>query len=258
MAETKKGGKVKKGGHRNPVLAPGIHRFGRSTEYHKKGLWAKRNISNPKKPKQKQPLKISKPIGGEKNGKTRLVTVKKGLKYYPTATAKLRLVKKRTGIIRKTKLRGTLTPGTVVILLAGRHAGKRAVFLRQLESGLLLINGPFKINGVPLRRINQRYVIATSTKLDISKLNIPANLNDTYFRRDKKAAKKSRKAQEGDIYAAPKQQYVVSDVRKKDQPEVDKAIIGAIKALPNKKLLLRYLGSSFSLGSGQFPHRMNF
>ena len=35
--------------HRNPILAPGVHRFGRSTEYHKKGLWAKRNIKNPKK-----------------------------------------------------------------------------------------------------------------------------------------------------------------------------------------------------------------
>lgn len=39
--------KVRKA-HKNSTLAPGVCRFGRSKMYHKKGIWAKRNIKNPK------------------------------------------------------------------------------------------------------------------------------------------------------------------------------------------------------------------
>ena len=43
--------------------------------------------------------------------------------------------------------------------------------------------GPFKVNGVPLRRVNQAYVIATSTKVDVSSVDV-AKYADAYFKRE--------------------------------------------------------------------------
>ena len=57
------------------------------------------------------------------------------------------------------------------------------MFLKQLETGLLLVTGPYQINGVPIRRVSQTYVIATRTKVDLSGFEVPEKFNDDYFRR---------------------------------------------------------------------------
>merc|ERR1711990_1042847 len=90
-----------------------------------------------------------------------------------------------------------ITPGTVLILLAGRFRGRRVIFLKQLESGLLLVTGPYKVNGVPLRRVNQAYVISTSTKIDISSVNT-TTVNDGFF----KSAKKTEGKQDSEEFFA--------------------------------------------------------
>merc|ERR1711970_655825 len=108
------------------------------------------------------------------------------------------------------KLRASLAPGVVAVLLAGVHKGKRVVVLKQLGTGLLLITGPHQLNGCPLRRVNQIYLLATSTKVDVSGVNIPEHINDDYFRR----APKKANNKEGDIFESKKEEYKPSEQRK--------------------------------------------
>ena len=66
-------------------------------------------------------------------------------------------------------------------------------------------SGPFKINGVPLRRVSQSYVIGTSTKVDISGVSLD-KFDDKYFG---KVAEKKNKKGEGEFFEAEKEVYQV-------------------------------------------------
>merc|ERR1712226_1263453 len=115
------------------------------------------------------------------------------------------------------KLKKGLSPGSVLILLAGRFRGRRVVFLKQLESGLLLVTGPYAINGVPLRRVNQRFCIATSSKVEIGKSG--SAITDAHFARE--AKKKDKKSDSG-MFAADTAKEGISDEKKTAQKEADK------------------------------------
>merc|ERR1711981_213598 len=114
---------------------------------------------------------------------------KKDTRYYPAEDVKTKL-RNHHNTSKQTKLRGSITPGTVLILLAGHFKGCRVVFLKQLDSGLLLITGPHKVNGVPLRRVPQSYVIATKTSVNVSGVKVPDTINDAFFAKPKAAKKK--------------------------------------------------------------------
>ena len=73
---------------------------------------------------------------------------------------------------------------------------------------LYLLSGPFKVNGCPLRRVNQRFVVATSTSIDLSGVKVPEKIDDAYFRRARKEKKGAAK-KEGDIFEAKKESYKV-------------------------------------------------
>lgn len=148
-------------------------------------------------------------------------------------------------------MRKSITPGTILILLAGRFRGKRVVCLKALESGLLLVSGPYKINGVPLRRVNQAYVIATSTKVDVSGVDV-SSISDEYFSRSMDEKKDGE--EEFFLGDAPKP-AVVSDQRKADQKKVDDALLKAVGAVD---MLEAYLAAQFTLTSADKPHLMKF
>jgi large subunit ribosomal protein L6e len=171
-------------------------------------------------------------------------------RYYPAEDVK---VSKPTYKVKQNppRIRSSFVPGTVLIILAGRFRGKRVVLLKALKSGLLLVSGPYKINGVPIRRVNQAYVIATSTKVDVSNVDV-SSIDDTYFSR----SKDSKKEGEEEFFKgdAPKP-AIVSDQRKADQQKVDDALLKTISATP---MLEGYLASLFTLKRGDQPHKMKF
>ncbi|KAF3922453.1 hypothetical protein AA313_de0206883 [Arthrobotrys entomopaga] len=182
---------------------------------------------------------------------SREIPANKASKWYPAAD--VAQPKKARKTQHPTKLRASLVPGTVLIILAGRFRGKRVVYLKPLDGGVLLVTGPFKLNGVPLRRVNARYVIATSTKIELPSLNLD-KYDDKYFAKED-SAKKSGEEEFFDAAKAAQEKKTIPESRTTDQLEVDKALISVIKQTPQ---LTSYLKSSFSLSKGDRPHLMNW
>jgi len=235
MASGKKSSKSGPRNTRNPELIRGVRKFGSSTTAKKafrfkhvaKGL----GKSQPKKVKS-----------------TRQSTLGR---YYSAEDVKvpLRSHKPKKSV---TKLRKSLKPGTVVVLLAGRFRGKRVVFLKQLQSGLLLVTGPYKVNGVPLRRVNQAYVIATSTTVDVSKADV-SKINDQFFAKDSSNKSKSKDGEA--FFNKDEKKNAPSDTRKSEQKRVDTVLLASLKSNP---VLRQYLNAKFSLRNGQRPHLLKF
>ncbi|KAF2484362.1 ribosomal protein L6e-domain-containing protein [Neohortaea acidophila] len=178
----------------------------------------------------------------------------KALKYYPAEEAAVARKPRKTP--QPYKARASLTPGKVLILLAGRFRGKRVVLLKVLDQGVLLVTGPFKVNGVPLRRVNARYVIATKTSISLDGID-SATVDKVggagYFARDKKADKKG--SEEAFFNQGQAKKKEVASDRAEDQKKVDKALLAAVKKEP---MLQSYLGNQFSLRKGDRPHEMVF
>eukprot|EP00879_Flechtneria_rotunda_P000056 GHRR01000086.1.p1 GENE.GHRR01000086.1~~GHRR01000086.1.p1 ORF type:complete len:224 (+),score=85.66 GHRR01000086.1:31-702(+) len=221
---------------KSTIIAKGVSAHGRSKTYKRRGLWAIKKKNGGKFPTtaKKAPLAEAQQT--------------KAPRFYPADDVAKPLA--HNPVRKPSKLRSSITPGTVLILLAGRFKGKRVIFLGQLPSGLLLVTGPFKLNGVPVRRVNQAYVIATSTKVQLPALNID-KFTDSYF----KAAEDKQKTKKGEdgFFKSDELKKELSAEYIANQKEVDNVLLPALSAV-----LKGYLSTRFTLRDGDRPHLMKF
>ena len=177
----------------------------------------------------------------------------KGLKlkknWYPVSDQKGHFERK-CKLPKKTHISPEFTPGQVVILLSGRFRGRRVVFLKKLDSGLLLVTGPYKYNGVPLKRVNPAYVLPTNTKLKVEG-NAAEKVDDKLF--IKKFIKREK---EEDFFEDEKtKKEKITNESKSAQTDVDTKVKKAVDEVPMMK---EYLRNRFALKNGDKPHLMKF
>ncbi|MDD2840541.1 MAG: 60S ribosomal protein L6 [Rickettsiales bacterium] len=153
--------------------------------------------------------------------------------------------------------RKSIQAGNVVILLSGPHRGRRVVVLKALPSGNLLVTGPYAVNGVPLKRVNPAYVIATSTSVSLA--GVTANVDDAFFRRQKtwtqgqlKNASEQRLKRVEESKSA-EQKW--KETAKQTQKTVDAQLLANIAKVEQLK---GYLGTRFTLFNNTKPHELRF
>ena len=169
--------------------------------------------------------------------------------WYPVSDLKGHFIRK-CKVPKASHIAAPLTPGQVVIILSGRFRGRRVVFLKKLESNLLLVTGPYKYNGVPLKRVNAAYVLPTNTKLNVNG-EVAKNVDDKFFER----VKIKREKEEDFFEDEKKKKERITENRKKMQDEVDIAVKKAVDEVPMMK---EYLRNRFALKNGDKPHLMKF
>ena len=168
--------------------------------------------------------------------------------WYPVTTVKQHF-KRQCKKPHESKLRKDLQEGQIVILLSGRFRGKRVVYLKKLQSGLLLVTGPYKLNGVPLKRVNQAYVLPTCTKVELA--DVAKDVTDDLFKRVD-----VKRENEKDFFEDPAvKKGRITDDRKNAQIKVDTEVKKAVDGVPMMK---EYLRNRFALKNGDKPHLMKF
>jgi len=191
----------------------------------------------------------------EKDGKKMIVrTAKMMAKSMPQGDIPM----PRKLILNKHKLRKSITPGTVGILLKGPQKARRVIFIKQLESGLLMVANP--VSGDEPTTIDHRYFMSTKLKLDISGVKVPEEMVHTHFHNKaerRKAYLKARRTAtvlgEGENKPAG-----FTDEQKAINKKLVDQLADIVQKHPESPVLEGYMKTKFRLTHRDFPHRMNF
>jgi large subunit ribosomal protein L6e len=197
---------------------------------------AKGNLLEKRKESRKKNLEANKGLKVKKN-------------WYPVSDLKSHF-KRKCKVPKSTHISSPLTPGQVVILLSGRFRGRRVVYLKKLETGLLLVTGPYKYNGVPLKRVNAAYVLPTNTSVKVDG-KVAEKINDAFFKR----VEISREKKEDFFVEDKAKKERVTKERTDAQNEIDTVVKKAVDGVPMMK---EYLRNRFALKDGDKPHLMKF
>ena len=176
----------------------------------------------------------------------------KKFEWYKPDDEKPHFQRRKKAIRKPKKIRKALTPGSICIILAGRFKGKRVIFLKQLkESGLALVTGPYKLNGVPLRRIAQSYLLVTKTNVKVNESSF-TEIDDSLF----KKPKQTKETKDKKFFdETGKRIAEVNPKRKELQKKVDEDIL---KGINTDKMMKAYLEARFTLRNNMRPHEIIF
>merc|ERR1711862_217024 len=182
-------------------------------------------------------------------------TLKAKRAYYPADDEVKNFVRKCKAP-KPSKGRKCIVPGSVVIMLSGRFRGRRVVVLKRMDSGLLLVTGPYKLNGVPLKRVNAAYCLATSVKLNLGNVDL-AKINDAWFGKTKaKGAKKGESDFFGDNAQLSDEEKARIAAKRDTQKKVDTTVLDAVKK--QDEYFKKYMSTRFSLRNNMRFHEMSF
>mmetsp|Transcript_18311 Transcript_18311/g.20357 ORF Transcript_18311/g.20357 Transcript_18311/m.20357 type:complete len:226 (+) Transcript_18311:64-741(+) len=188
------------------------------------------------------------------------VTKKNKLTKWAPLELNNRRRRKRSGKLNAPKVRKSLQPGTVVIILHGKWKAKRAIVLKAYnqigQSGFCLVTGPYSVNKVPITRVAQKFLIATKTCVDLAKFNLPEELEkESFFK--KAASRMPEKSSEDFLEGedAKRPQPKTTEEYKKVQAKIDAQLVPIVEGVPHLK---EYLATRFTLMRNQHPHKMVF
>ena len=156
-----KGGKRGVRVTRNPELVPGVRRYGAVASAKRSATYKHTKKGLGKSTPHQAPVRADKMDG----------------KFYAADDTKVALRSHR-GAAKVAKLRKSIRPGTVVIVLAGRFRGKRVIVLKQLkQSGMLLVTGQRRAQQQRAesrckRQSRERIAIESNLLIDVSAMRV--------------------------------------------------------------------------------------